>query len=90
MPAEFVPLLPPVGGHASVGTATAHVKVVPSSSANFQPLLTAKPSASTELETPPPANRATAVTCERDGERITKIVVQCACGERHELECSYP
>lgn len=30
-----------------------------------------------------------AVHCERDGDRITRIRVTCACGEIIELDCAY-
>ena len=29
------------------------------------------------------------VECARDGDRVTRIIVHCACGERIEIDCLY-
>ncbi len=36
-----------------------------------------------------PAGRAPVVECVREGDRIARIVVTCACGERVEIDCLY-
>lgn len=35
------------------------------------------------------AGRASSVECIREGDRITRLVVTCACGERVEIDCLY-
>jgi len=30
------------------------------------------------------------VECVREGERVTRIIVTCVCGERIEVDCLYP
>lgn len=32
---------------------------------------------------------ASKVECEREGDRITRLTVVCACGERIEIDCLY-
>jgi hypothetical protein len=36
-----------------------------------------------------PAGRATSVECVREGDRVTRLIVTCACGERVEIDCLY-
>lgn len=36
-----------------------------------------------------PAARAATVECVREGDRITRLVVTCVCGERVEIDCLY-
>ncbi len=35
------------------------------------------------------SSRAPTVECVREGDRITRLVVTCACGERVEIDCLY-
>jgi hypothetical protein len=32
---------------------------------------------------------ATRIECVREGDRVTRIIVVCACGERIEIDCLY-
>lgn len=36
-----------------------------------------------------PAGRSATVECIREGDRITRLVVTCACGEKVEIDCLY-
>jgi len=36
-----------------------------------------------------PAGRAPSVECVREGDRVTRLIVTCACGERVEIDCLY-
>jgi hypothetical protein len=90
MPDSFVPLFPaPSPSAARLAGSTETVKKP------FQPFhgktAAALPS-SADSSPPPPANSnhdQPQLTVEREGERITHIHVQCRCGERIDLECSY-
>ncbi|MFA6286567.1 MAG: hypothetical protein WC661_04215 [Opitutaceae bacterium] len=39
--------------------------------------------------TPPTPHDANQIECVREGDRITRLVVTCACGERIEIDCLY-
>ena len=41
------------------------------------------------LAAPPNTHGEPSVTLERDGERVTRIKVQCSCGQVLELACDY-
>ena len=51
----------------------------------FHPLL----QAAAHPNTPPNAHGEPSVTFERDGDRVTRIKVQCPCGNVFELACDY-
>lgn len=38
----------------------------------------------------PPASSGPQVEVIKQGEKVVRIVVTCACGERTEIECLYP
>ena len=85
---SFVPFDPlPPSGQKSDGTAPG-LKVVPKGEADpsFSPL---QPPASAHVHTAAGAARKPVVTLQREGERITGIRVECACGQVIELACSY-
>jgi hypothetical protein len=56
--------------------------------ARIEPTLPPQPPAGP----PPPAaeagRREPQVTIERDGDRITRILIRCSCGQLHELLCT--
>ncbi len=79
----FVPLAlssrSPAAQPAAGGKAPAAAPAQPP----FQPLTPSAPAASAT----PAAAGEPIVTVERDGQRITRIVVQCPCGHVIELAC---
>jgi len=38
----------------------------------------------------PPPSAGPQVGVVKDGEKVVRIIVTCACGERTEIECLYP
>lgn len=54
-------------------------------SAPFQPSAASNIPAATSK----PAPKEPQITLERDGDRITRIKVQCSCGQVIELNCAY-
>jgi hypothetical protein len=80
----FVPF--DAGAPASAGTASpaAILKVLPKTEAGsaFEPLQTSPKAHSHGAGKP-------VVTLQREGERVTGIRIECACGQVLELECSY-
>ncbi|MCX6938200.1 MAG: hypothetical protein NTU80_09950 [Verrucomicrobia bacterium] len=40
--------------------------------------------------TQPEAADGTRIECVREGDRITRVIVHCSCGERIEIDCLYP
>jgi hypothetical protein len=49
-------------------------------------------SAASHGDRPPHAHGGTtaSVECIREGDKVVRLVVTCACGERIEVECLYP
>jgi hypothetical protein len=86
----FVALKGPQGDKAP-----ARVRVLAPGSAKFHSLppgpLPPAPASAAAASTPADGQPAKApdISVERDGDRITRIRVQCACGELIELECTY-
>lgn len=39
--------------------------------------------------TMPPHGNAPAIECIKQGDKVTRIVVTCSCGERIEIDCMY-
>jgi len=37
-----------------------------------------------------PAPTGATVECVKQGDKVTRLVVTCACGERIEIDCLYP
>ncbi len=89
MPAAFAPLVVPATQRAADGT-TFHLKVIPQAKATpvFKPLQPAATAAATAAHAPHPA-RPPKVTLLRDGNRVTHLRLECACGEIFELACEY-
>lgn len=88
----FVPLLPAGLKQPAVPAASASLKVQPRPATNdsFQPLVLGN--APTNADLPSLCNQANGVpqvTLQRDGDRVTRIRVQCSCGQVAELECVY-
>jgi hypothetical protein len=89
MPAEFRPLVPAAAPAAAATQAATRVKVLPGAAGQAQPVsarLAAMPAAPSASDAPP--QKAPAVSYQRDGDRLTKIRIQCACGEVIELDCA--
>jgi hypothetical protein len=99
MAQDFVPLTTTSSSGAGLNAhETLRVKVLPSSGADSQ----GKPLAH-GAELPPLAKSPAAfaavnqanfspqpkITCQRDGDRITQIRIQCTCGQVIELTCDY-
>lgn len=69
------------------GSENFRVTILPQSqqAAPFQPAAASNiPSAN-----PKPPPKEPQITLERDGDRITRIKVQCSCGQVIELNCAY-
>jgi hypothetical protein len=79
----FIPLLP-LPANAAEPAASPRLKVLPGqpSPQPFQPMASALPARSCGPEKP-------AVTLERDGDHVTRVRIQCPCGQVLELECVY-
>jgi hypothetical protein len=39
---------------------------------------------------PPGATSGATVECVKQGDKVTRLIVTCTCGERIEIECIYP
>jgi hypothetical protein len=48
----------------------------------------AKDSSAASGESPRSAH-GVRVHCVREGDRVVRLIVTCACGERHEIDCHY-
>ena len=97
MSAEFIPLLAPkkndLTGNAAGSSGTAFQSLQPKpispsqdsqrSTDQPQSAIVAKPKACSERRAQP------SIECDRDGERVTRILITCGCGESIELECAY-
>jgi hypothetical protein len=99
MAQNFVPLSATMTpGTGMESPETSRVKVLASSTADSPGRPLAK---AVELPAPAKASAAFAavnqanfalqpkITCQRDGDRITQIRIQCACGQVIELACDY-
>jgi hypothetical protein len=99
MAQNFVPLSATMTPGTGVGSPeTSRVKVLASSTADSPASSLAR-----AVELPPLAKAAAAfaavnqanfspqpkITCQREGDRITQIRIQCACGQVIELACDY-
>jgi hypothetical protein len=93
MSAAFVPLLPsvtPKAAPASVGLRVKIASPAPGAAASKPPAL-APAAASAPLAASAAVSHSDqpAITLQRDGERITAIQIQCACGQLIHLDCEY-
>lgn len=80
---EFIPLVPPRAAAPAAGASGLLVLPQAQASPVFVP-------ASTDPHPHPPAPAAApTVTLVREGDRVTRIRVQCPCGQVIELECAY-
>lgn len=91
MPSDFVPFLPSARKSSASGPAVAAARHGDSAAASgaFTAIV---PGPSPALPGCAHAGNNAAkptVTLQKDGDRVTHIRVQCACGEVIELECSY-
>ena len=101
MAQPFIPLVPAASSAANSAASRSdgRLKVIASESAAFQPLEAKRASARAPSPSPAPARPASAPnghppgipTLEviRDGDRVSRIQVRCACGELIELDCDY-
>lgn len=84
MSTEFLPFLPPSAQNAPSGEF--HARIISPGAEKLSgslPSMVAPPAASTKPKCDP------TVTVERVGDRVTRIQVQCSCGEVIELSCVY-
>lgn len=74
-----------------VNTPTVHASVpvpFPSTAGGIKPVAApARPAGHGHAAGAPTG--ATKVDCVREGDRVTRIIVTCACGERIEVDCLY-
>jgi hypothetical protein len=87
MPSPFVPFL-----KSRAGTAPAASPVATDSarvSAAFTALKTGGTSESAACAHAPAAGAQPVVTLEKDGDRVTRIRIECTCGQVIELDCEY-
>jgi hypothetical protein len=92
MAAEFVPFLASFKRESDSAASSANPARAPAP-ADFAPVRpeptnreTVAESAPVRTGTPP---HSPTVTLQREGDRVTRIQVQCACGEVIELDCEY-
>ncbi len=87
MSADFVPLV--ACPSASPSTADFRVKIVPNSQ-QAAPFIAVRPPGARSSESPcAGAGAEPTMTLQRDGDRITSVRIQCACGQVIELACVY-
>ncbi|NOS71975.1 MAG: hypothetical protein HOP33_18865 [Verrucomicrobia bacterium] len=87
MSSKFVPLLPTAPASAGPGRT---VDSAVASSAFMALASSAAPSpAGTCSHAPAQSSVKPSVTLRRDGDRVTHVRVECACGQVIELECAY-
>lgn len=85
MKPAFVPFVPSSAGSAPAsGPGLPKMLSAASAAKLFHPLKAGEPAGAT----PHPAGEPK-VTVERNGDCITKIKIQCSCGQVIELACSY-
>ena len=102
MSTEFIPLTPPAAAGAHQGSEGFRPAVLSSDVVARRAFVSAAPDNVHHLPVPaaalvpgapgePAPSPATApvVTLRREGDRVTGIRVQCACGEVIELDCVY-
>jgi hypothetical protein len=73
-------------GKPGAGADSFRLTIIPHSqpAAAFQPLTTP-----TSITPPSTGTKEPQVTIEREGDRITRIKIQCSCGQLIELNCAY-
>jgi hypothetical protein len=92
---SFVPLLPVATPTGESKPSSYRLKVMPSTqtSESFKPIepRPAVPPATIPHACAPTsvANARPIVTLEREGDQVTHIRIQCACGQVIEIECEY-
>jgi hypothetical protein len=94
MSADFVPYLAKLKKGAAPNGAEAPPKEASTDGKAFAPLPAPTPTPTTPTAATPPLsqNQQTAgpsISVTRDGNRVTRIQVKCACGEVIELACTY-
>lgn len=86
MKIDFVPFqVPAAGGSRPQTEARTKVIVGGQTAIAFHPML----QDAAHPNTPSNAHGEPSVTFERDGDRVTRIKVQCPCGNVFELACDY-
>jgi len=84
---SFVPLVAPTGGPTPLRPKPAtEVAAAVGPEKAFRPVHEAL---ATAAAAPPHASVEPKITLERDGERVTRIIVQCPCGHTIDLACAY-
>ena len=90
---DFVPFLPTPGSAPKAQEAFRLKVVAPAvPAAGFTPIAAHSPAAASPHEACAPSNvvgQPPRVTVQREGDRITHILIQCGCGQVIELACTY-
>jgi hypothetical protein len=79
----------PLAAHEPVPFAPAPAQPAAFAALAARPAPTPSPSPSAPAPAARGAAHATTVECVREGDRITRLIVTCACGERTEIDCLY-
>jgi len=79
----FVPLMPPASARRPAAFAALNLSGLPQPAAD-----SSKPVPATTAALPAPCSKPT-VTLQRNGDLVTGIRVQCACGQVVDLSCVY-
>jgi hypothetical protein len=88
MPSAFVPFLKSGGkSPATAAPAATDTVAMAGAFAAMVPKSAGATPACAHPASPPPAQPV--VTLKKDGDRVTHIHIQCACGQVVELECAY-
>ena len=87
MSSKFVPLLPTAPASAGPGRAVDSA-VVSAAFMALSPSPASQPAGAC-AHVPVQSSAKPIVTLRRDGDRVTHVRVECACGQVIELECAY-
>lgn len=74
---------------ASALRAPAAVTGQPAFAAAPRPAARPAPARGAPHDAPPVHAHASTVECVREGDRVSRIIVTCGCGERIEIDCLY-
>ena len=90
MPSAFVPFLSGNKSVVSGNTTTLHRKGdAAATTAGFAALVPANSGLGPACQKGHAPKAQPTVSLQKDGDRVTQIRIECACGEIIELECSY-
>ena len=83
----FIPLVPRSNSPAAPASGTSQSPARNEGPSAFQPLSVSL--AAPASGAPGPKSAKPLITLKREGERVTQIRIQCACGQVIELDCIY-